>query len=977
MRLAYRPLLVGGCALILAACGGISLPEFGGASHAAVADEIAAPAAVPPESQAETQAEPPAPAAAPDWPQATSDVPADDSVIFGRLPSGMRYAILRNATPPEQVSLRLHIRAGSLMEREDQLGLAHFMEHMAFNGSTNFAEGELIRTLERLGLAFGPDTNAFTSFDQTVYQLDLPRADEATLDTALRVFRDMAGEAAMTAEAIDRERGIVISEERTRDTPGLRAARARYAFQMPGQLLPDRFPIGDTSILSSAPRERFVDFYNAYYRPERATLVAVGDFDPAEIEARIQGAFSDWTNPAPDGPEPDLGAVAEREAEARIFVDPGAQSSLQVAWTSPPDLEPDHLEQRRLDMIRSLGFAVLNRRLTRLARSEAPPFVSASAGRSTNYDSIDTASIYAGVRPGQWPAALAAIDQEQRRIIQFGITEAELRREITERRASYETYVAGAGTRRTPALADRLAASAHGDYVFTSPQTDLLIFESVVDGLTADEVSAALVEAFQGQGPLLFLTGPSPVEGGEAAVMAALAQSRAVQVSAPEAEDAPEWPYTDFGPAGAVEDQHDILDLNTAVVRFANGVRLVVKPTNFRNDQILIAVNVGGGTTSLAPDHSSPMWAAGSTLIEGGLGRLTTEQIQEALAANVYRSTFSTTEDSFRFSGATRPADFEVQMQVLAAYLTDPAWRPEAFERIRGVYAQAFDQIRATPGGVFSREGTALLRSGDPRWTFPTPGQVETARLDDLRALLTDRLSAGPVEITIVGDVSVETATAVVGAAFGALPARAEEDERHVDVRFPAPTPEPVRLRHAGRADQAMAFVAWPAVDREDIREARLVSLLAGVMRLRMLEELRENQAVTYSPSAGAVASRAFPGYGYISAAIEAPPDRLDGFFADVDAIAADLAARPIDADELDRARRPELERLYRGRNTNEFWLSVLQGLTEDEASRLASIRSAEADLERITPADIQRAAGRYLRPDAAWRVTVTPEPED
>ena len=969
MRLAYRPLLVGGCALILAACGGISLPDFGRDSSPTSVQTTPVPAEPP--------AEPAVPVVAPDWPQASSDVPADDSVIFGRLPNGMRYAVLRNATPPEQVSLRLHIRAGSLMEREDQLGLAHFMEHMAFNGSTNFAEGELIRTLERLGLAFGPDTNAFTSFDQTVYQLDLPRADEETLDTALRVFRDMAGEAALSAEAIERERGIVISEERTCDTPGLRAARARYAFLMPGQLVPDRFPIGDTGILSTAPRGRFVEFYETWYRPERATLVAVGDFDPAEIEARIQAAFSDWTNPAPVGAEPDRGRIAERQAEARIFVDPGAQSSLQIAWTSPPDLESDHLEHRRRDMIRSLGFAVLNRRLTRLARSESPPFVSASAGRSTDYDSIDSASIYAGVRPGQWPAALAAIDQEQRRIVQFGVSEAELRREITERRAAYETYVAGANTRRTPSLADRLAASAHGDYVFTSPQTDLLIFESVVDGLTAEEVSAALVEAFQVQGPLLFLTSPSPIEGGETAVMTALAESRAVEVSAPDAEEALAWPYTDFGAASAVEDEHDILDLNTAVIRFANGVRLVVKPTNFRNDQILIAVNVGGGAASLAPDHSSPMWAAGSALIEGGLGRLTTEQIQEALAANVYRSTFSVDEDSFRLNGATRPADFEVQMQVLAAYLTDPALRPEAFERIRGVYAQAFDQIRATPGGVFSREGTALLRSGDPRWTFPTPEQVETARLDDLRALLTDRLAVGPIEITIVGDVSVETATQVVGAAFGALPARAEEDERHVGVRFPAPTAEPIRLRHAGRADQGMAFVAWPAVDREDIREARLVSLLAAVMRLRMLEELRENQAVTYSPSAGATASRTFPGYGYVSAAIEAPPDRLAAFFADVDAIAADLAARPIDADELERARRPRLEQLQRGRNTNEFWLGALQGLTEDEASRLASIRSAEADLERITPADIQRAAADYLRPETAWRVTVTPESED
>lgn len=959
MRLVYRPLLVSGSAFVLAAWGGMNLPVHGLTSGA----EPSIAATTHPIQ---------------DWAQASSDVPADDSVIFGRLPNGMRYALMRNTTPREQVSLRLHVRAGSLMERDDQLGLAHFMEHMAFNGSTNFAEGELIRTLERLGLAFGPDTNAFTSFDQTVYQLDLPRADDETLNTAFRVFRDMLSEAAMTAEAIDRERGIVISEERTRDTPSLRAARARYDFLMPGQRVPNRFPIGDASILSNAPRERFVEFYDAYYRPERTTVVAVGDFDPEEIEARIHAAFSDWANTTPDGPQPDLGTVAPRESGARIFIDPGAQSSLQIAWTSPPDLESDHLEQRRSDMIRSLGFAVLNRRLARLARSETPPFVSASGGRSGIYDSMDAASIYATFRPGQWSAALSTAEQEQRRLIEFGISESELRREITERRAGYETYVAGAGTRRTPSLANGLVSAAHGDYVFTSPRTDLLIFESVIDGLTAQEVSAAMVEAFQGHGPLVFMTSPTPIEGGEDAILHVLTESQAEAVAAPTEENAVAWPYTDFGVPAAIEDQHEIIDLNATVFRFANGVRLVVKPTNFRNDQILVTVDVGGGTTALSPDRIAPTWAVGSALIEGGLGQLTAEQIQEALAANVYRSAFSITEDSFRFTGSTRPADFEVQMQVLAAYLTDPAWRPEAFERIRGVYAQAFDQIRATPSSVFSREGTALLRSGDSRWTFPTPEQVETAGLDELRTLMTERLSAGPLEITVVGDVSPETAAQVVGATFGALPARSDEVEPHTEVRFPAPTTEPIRLNHAGRADQGMAFVAWPAVDfRDDVREARLVRLLADVMRLRLLEELRENQAVTYSPSAGAAASRAFAGYGYISAAMEAPPDRLAGFFSDVDDIAAALAAEPIDADELDRARRPRVEQLYRSQNTNEFWLNELQGLTRDEPSRLAQIRSAVADLERITPADIQRAARTYLRPETAWRATVTPQRDD
>jgi zinc protease len=226
------------------------------------------------------------------WPQTTSDIPADSNVRFGTLPNGMRYAILRNSTPPGQASLRLRIDAGSLMEDETQLGLAHFMEHMAFNGTTNIPENELLRILERLGLAFGADTNAATGFDQTFYQLELPRTNDETVDTALRIMREQVSEALMDPQAIDEERGVIVGEERTRNTPQLRSTKAQLALLAPGQRVANRFPIGDLNIIRTAPRDRFVAFYEAYYRPSRAIMLAVGDFDVDVMEGKIRGAFA-------------------------------------------------------------------------------------------------------------------------------------------------------------------------------------------------------------------------------------------------------------------------------------------------------------------------------------------------------------------------------------------------------------------------------------------------------------------------------------------------------------------------------------------------------------------------------------------------------------------------------------------------------------------------------------------------------------
>ncbi|WP_282008218.1 M16 family metallopeptidase [Brevundimonas aveniformis] len=907
------------------------------------------------------------------WAQANSDIPADPAIRFGTLSNGMRYAIMHNATPPGQASLRLRVDAGSLMEADDQRGLAHFMEHMAFNGTTNVPEGELLPILERLGLAFGPDTNAFTSFDQTVYQLDLPQTDTETVSTALMIMRDMVGGATLAADAIDRERGIVLSEERTRASPGLRLAQANFDFLMRGQRARQRFPIGDTDVLSNAPRDRFTAFYDAYYRPERTTLVAVGDFDVEAMEARIQGQFSDWSNAHPNGAEPDLGAVAPRTPEAFIFSEAGAPLMIELAWVAPPELTPDTIENRRRELIRSLGFAVLNRRLQSLGRQDNPAFVSASASRSTLFDSQDQVSLTASYRPGEWQRALAMLDQERRRILEHGITVEELTREITEYRTSYESYVAGASTRTTPALADGIASSVNDQEVYSSPQTGLDRFNAAVDGLTPDRVMAELRSGMAGDGPLVFVSSPTAIEEGTDAVMAALAASQGVAVEAAAQTEGHSWPYTGFGPSAPVVEQSQIEDIGVTSLRFANGVRLIIKPTDFRDDEVLVAVNLDGGRLTLSNDRVLPVWGASSALIEGGLGQISREDMEAVLASNVVSTQFGLSDDDWTLGGSTRPQDLTVQLQALAAYVSDPAFRPQAFERVRTAYQAALPQVRSTPSGAFGLEASELMHGGDQRWAVPSLDEVGAANIGDLEGIIRPVLDRAPIEIVVVGDVEVDTVIQAVAATFGGLPQRAAPAVANTAVRFPAGEP-PVALTHAGRADQALGFMAWSTTDAtSDVYRSRVLNVLAAVLRLRLVEELREGQAVTYSPSAGSSPSWDIPGYGYLSAAIEAPPERLDGFFSDVEMIAAQLRDTPVTADELERARRPIVESIQRGRAGNEYWLGNLSGI-QTEPTRLSAIRSLVTDFERVSPEDLQAAAREYLTPQRVWRIRVVPE---
>ena len=319
-------------ALALAACGeppadapapdAAAAPETSEAPQSAPVED-ADEAGSPEETSADGEGEEAANEEAALWPHEASDLEPDPDVRYGVLENGMRYAVMQNDTPSGTGAVRLRFDVGSMAEADDQQGLAHFTEHMIFNGSENVEEGEMIRILERHGLAFGPDTNAYTSFDETVYQLDLPAVDEETLDTAFFLMRETASNVAFDAEAIDRERGVVLSELRVRNTYGYRYTTSLWSFLFPDAAFPARWPIGTAEVLQTAPRERFLDLYQRYYTPERAMFVFVGDVEPDEIVARIEDTFSDWAQPDDAGADPELGEVAERPLTAGFFYDPG------------------------------------------------------------------------------------------------------------------------------------------------------------------------------------------------------------------------------------------------------------------------------------------------------------------------------------------------------------------------------------------------------------------------------------------------------------------------------------------------------------------------------------------------------------------------------------------------------------------------------------------------------------------------------
>ena len=909
------------------------------------------------------------------WTQGRSDVAPDPDIRFGKLPNGMLYAIQRNDTPTHQTSLRLRIGSGSMEERDDQQGLAHFLEHMAFKGSAHVPEGEMIKLLERHGLAFGPDTNAQTGFDDTVFMLDLPESDPDTLGLGMMLMRETASELTLSQAAMTPERGVVLSEERLRDTPDYEALKQRLSFMFPGQLAADRLPIGKVDVIQNAPVSLIRQYYSANYRPDRAQLIVVGDIDPAAMEARIKAAFGDWKPAGPETAEPDYGHVATRGPATQLIVRPGAHPALSMDWLKPYRDEPESEAKDRRERVQEIAMAVLDQRLERLAQSSDAPFIGASAGVGDQLRTARVASLSVMPKPGAWKLGLVAALHAERQAAQFGVSQAEVDREVAEARAPLETAAAGAATRRTPELAQDIVRTLGDDEVVTSPQQDLDRFERDVKGLTAAEVSTVLKTTFAGQGPILSMTTPEPIAGGEAALSTAFNSALTDPVSALSVAANKAWPYARFGAPGQVVERREVKDLGITFVRFANGVRLNIKPTPFAKDQILVSARFAGGRLDLPKDRTTESWAS-SALSLGGLGKIDFDDMQQVLAAREYGMQASVGDDAFALGGVTRPQDLQVQMQVLAAYTADAAFRPAAFGRIQDVYVQQLAQLESTPQGVFSREASRLEHDGDMRWGVPTDPQVKAATPAGLQALLQPILKSAPLEIVVVGDVTPDQAIAAVASTFAALPPRPQPTAppaAALEVRFPAGGGPVVDLTHKGREDQAIAYEAWPTNGLfADPQDTRVTNVMMAVMELRLIDKERIAEGATYSPAAAASPSDVFPTYGVAYASVETPPAKIAGFYQAVSEIAADLAAKGPTPDELERAVKPRLETLTKAQQTNSYWLTWTED-ADREPARLDVVRTTLPGYLRVTAADVQKAAARYLSPAEGWRLEVTP----
>jgi zinc protease len=924
-----------------------------------------------PAAEAPASATAPAPA----WAFETSDVPVDPAYTFGQLGNGMRYIIRQNATPAGTALVRMRIHSGALEETDSERGLSHFLEHMAFNGSKGIPEGEMIKLLEREGLAFGADTNASTGYEAITYMLNLPRNDEALLGTALTLMRETASELTISEEAVARERGVVLAERRDRAGFGLRNYEDNVVFLAPDARYGQRLPIGTIEVLESATAAQMRALYERTYRPANTVLVVVGDYPVEVVEAAIRARFADWA-PGPAPAEPEAGPIdATARGKTDIHLDPALAESVTISRLAPWRDEPDTIANRRTAALRGIGYAIVNRRLARLTRGADAPFRGASFGSGDIFEDARITSLTISSADGEWKKGVAAAVREVNQAVTYGFTRAELDEQLANIRTSLENAVKAADTRGNAVFVGAALALTSDERVPTTPRFALDEFERLAPAITPEAVWQAMrADAAPLEEPLIRFEGRTAPDGGEAALRTAFNEGMALAIAAPVDNGPLAFGYTDFGQAGAVVSDTVEPRLGLRQIRFANGVRLTLKTTDVRKDRVAFSLAVDGGDLMNTREAPLAAYLAGS-LAAGGLGKHSSDELASVLAGRSVSFELDSGTDAFTASATTTPRDLALQMQVLAATLTDPGYRPEGVERFRKNIDNFFNTLDSTPSRALSTASGAILSDNDPRFSLQPRAAFFALDYDKLRAAIGDRLAKGAIEIALVGDLDEDAAIAAVAATLGALPEREAAFNSRVENRtrsFTAIRGER-RLTHKGEPDQGLLQWVWPTTDDRDPAEDRRLDLLARIVRLELTDRLREKLGQAYSPSAGSNTSHYYPGYGTFAISASVAADKIGATREAIDGLIADLRAAPVDPDVIERARKPWNEEYNNFLKDLGGWLA-LAARAQSEPQRIDRYLAAPALVNAITPEDIHQMALKYLVPDGTVQFVVVPQ---
>lgn len=910
-----------------------------------------------------------------DGKSADDKLPVDPKVKIGKLDNGLTYYIRENSEPENRAEMQIVIKAGSILETDAQAGLAHFLEHMCFNGTKNFPKDSLVSFLEATGMRFGADVNANTGFDRTYYMLTIPLDKPELLNQGFQVLEDWLHNVTLDPEEIDKERGVILEEWRLYRGANERIQRAHFPKLLAGSKYADRLPIGDTSIIKHAPRKEFVDFYTNWYRPDLSAVIVVGDFDANEIEKKIIEHFKDIKNPANERERTEYKIETHDEPIVSIATDKELTYPMISIYFKKDKKDNGGTYGAYMDGIKNNLFStMLTMRLNEKTQLPNPPYLFAQAA-ITSFISNKDAFMLMGVPKGDLLNTTEILLEEAYRVKQHGFTQAELDRAKEQSLA----FIRKAHKEKDKTESAAYAREYYRNFIeeegIPGIDYELKMYEELIPTITVEDVNA-LINGLIRQKDLVITVSDKEGEGtntpNKEQILAVFETVKNKELK-PYTEDGLDIPLLSNIPTpGTIVKEDKMDDIGVTKLELSNGAKVMLKKTDFKNDEVLMrAYSPGGYSLAYKPDYIAASNA--DAIIDAcGIGEFNAINLQKKLAGKVLRISPYIGETTEGFSGSTSIDDMETFFQLMYLYFTKPRLDFEAFQSYKSKMIESIKNAQDSPDQAFRDTINAVL--GNYHYTsMPlTVKQVESIDIKDAFNFYTERFAdAGDFKFIFVGNYDDAKIKEFIKTYIASLPGKGS-NETWKDLGKRYPKGKITKKVYKGIENKSSVRIAITGDFDYTLENRFELSAMTEVLNIRLREVIREDKGGVYG-----IGSRGFPSkYPYQDYVIQVyfgtDPDRVDELVNTVYSIMDEVKAGDF-SDEYVSKVKEILSREYETNSKeNRYWLNALYTYSYN-GEPLNSILTYPERVESIDKAMIVDAAKKYLNRDNLIEVLLFP----
>ncbi len=897
-----------------------------------------------------------------------AELPTDPAVRVGTLSNGMKYYIRENKRPEGRAELRLAVQVGSIMEDDDQQGLAHFVEHMAFNGTENFAKNETVEYLESIGMRFGADLNAFTSYDMTVYMLQVPTEDADVLHQGMLILHDWAGGILFEDEAIDMERGVVVEEMRSRLSGDSRVNEEHTKVNYGGTKYADRSPIGKKDILLNAPYDAFRRFYRDWYRPNLMAVVAVGDFDADDVEKQIKSMFSKLENPKNERERTKFKVPVHKGTRYSIAFDPEATAPGVAISYKLGEAGRSTVGDYRRQIIDGLISSMLNERFQELVREPGSPLVFAFGGAGLGFGSSRVFQTSGRVKEGRYIDGVKMMLTELERVRRHGFTQAELDRQKSSMLVNIDQYYQERDKTESSSYAREYYSNHTTGESFPGIAFERAMYNAFIPTLTTAEINDAARKMIGEDGRSINIGGPKSEEAGrikQADIEQAVTDVMASDIE-PYMEEAVEGELFSGNPTpGFVIERKNIDEIGVTEWSLSNGMKVVLRPTDFKNNEILMTAYSPGGTSLVSDVDYIPAATASSLVAQGGLGPFDRTALSRYMSDKVAGSSASIGELYESFNGSASNEDLETMFQMINLQFTAPRKDPEALRVFKSQVAASLETQGTSPEQVF-RDTVQYVMSGyHPRakpWTMETLDRFD---LDRSFEIYQERFAnAGDFTFFFVGSFDLETLEPLVTTYLASLPGTTQQENwRDLGMNIPSGTIKKVVRK--GLEPKAQVQITYHGDFDWSMENRFRLRAMVEVMQMKVRETLREEKGGVYSPGVWTQVEQ-YPNSEYmVNIFFGCDPERVDELIADVEKIVASMKSDLPEQEYVDKVAEIQRRQRETSLKQNTSWLQSLAYYyrNNEPATNILTI----VDLpDTLTQEMIRKTAREHLGGDRA-----------